>query len=256
MKPLISVIIPVYNHAHSLERSLFSLYKQTYRPIEIVIVDDGSTDNFRGTMDKILKKDWTQNLSIKIFQQENRGAAAARNRGLSEVGGDYIIFWDADTIGMEQMFEKMLTALESNPTANYAYSQYKFGWKKMKSRPFDAASLKENNYIDTTTLIRRTAALPFDENIKRLQDWDLWLTMLEKKQTGIFVPEVLFRKIVCGRNGISNWLPSFFYRLPWKTRAVQEYEAARQVILNKHSRQGQGVASREQDRRHETEPVK
>ena len=242
MKPLISIIIPVFNHAHTLEFSLFSLYKQTYQSIEIVIVDDGSTDKFEETMREIMKKSWTQNLSIKIIKQENRGAAASRNRGLLESKGDYVIFWDADTIGKDQMLEKMFAALESNPTASYAYSQYKFGWKKIKSQKFNVDDLLMSNYIDTTSLIRRAAVIPFDENIKRFQDWDLWLGMLDEGKVGVYVSEVLFRKIVRGRKGISSWLPSFFYRLPWKTRAVREYEKARQVILKKHSIQEQTAA--------------
>lgn len=236
MEPLISIIIPVYNHAHTLERCLFSIWKQIHRPVEIIIVNDGSRDNFAGAMNDLRKKDWTQNLSIKIITQNNLGAAAARNRGLSESKGEYVIFWDADTVAREQMLRTMLRALETHPEASYAYSQYRFGWKKMKSRSFDAASLKQNNFIDTTSLIRRSAALPFDENLKRFQDWDLWLSMLELGRIGIFIPEILFKKITNGRIGISRWLPSFFYRLPWKTSGVREFEAAKQVVLRKHSK--------------------
>lgn len=198
-------------------------------------MDDGSTDNFNETIETILKKDWIQNLSIRIVRQKNLGAGAARNRGFKESKGDYVIFWDADTIAVPLMLDKMLAALQSNPAASYSYSQFRFGWKKIKSRPFDAVSLKQNNYIDTTSLIRRSDVLPFTEDLKRFQDWDLWLSMLEKGKFGIFIPEVLFKKEVGGRKGISEWLPSFFYHLPWKTKAVKEYEAARQVILRKHS---------------------
>ncbi len=247
MKPLISVVIPVFNHAHCLERSLFSLYKQTYRPIEVIIIDDGSKDNFKETIHNIRTREqrniktinqnnfFYKNIQVNVIEQENKGASAARNRGMSETKGDYVIFWDVDTIASEKMLERMLATLESNPMASYAYSQYRFGWKKMKSRKFDADSLQQNNYIDTTSLIRRSAVIPFDGGLKRFQDWDLWLSMLEQGKVGVFVPEVLFKKIVDGRVGISNWLPSFFYRLPWQTRAVREYETARQIVLRKHS---------------------
>ena len=234
MRPLISVIIPVYNHAHCLERCFFSLFRQTYRPLEIIVINDGSTDNFGEVMSALIKLPWIQNLSIKIIEQKNQGASAARNRGFTESLGEYVIFWDADTIARPEMLAKMQAALDSHPDVSYVYSQYRFGWKKIKSRPFDTESLKLTNYIDTTSLIRRTAVVPFDESLKRFQDWDLWLTMLEKGRVGVFISEVLFRKIVSGRRGYSEWLPSIMYRLPWQTRSVKEYGAARQIILRKH----------------------
>ena len=104
----------------------------------------------------------------------------------------------------------------------------------MLSRPFSAEKLKELNYIDVTALIRRNQAVPFDQKIKRFQDWDLWLTMLEQNKTGIFVPEILYKKAVGVRQGISQWLPRFVYKLPWKIKAVKEYEAAREIVLQKH----------------------
>lgn len=237
---IISIIIPVYNHAHCLERCFFSLSRQTYRPLEIIVVNDGSTDKFHDVMNNVVKKlntkHKTKNIRIKIIEQKNLGAPSARNRGFAESSGEYVIFWDADTIARPDMLEKMLFALESHPEASYVYSQYRFGWKKIKSRAFNADSLRKNNFIDTTSLIRRTDVLLFDESLKRFQDWDLWLTMSENGKIGILISEVLFSKIVTGRIGYSKWLPSFFYRLPWKTRAVREYEAARQVILRKHQK--------------------
>lgn len=227
----ISVIIPVYNHAHTLERSLRTLEKQTVRVKEVVVVNDGSTDNFN----EIIKQIKTT-LPLKILEQDNKGANAARNFGLKIITGEYVIFWDADTVARPDMLKKMLEALKNHPKASYAYSQYKFGWKKMKSHIFDPKLLKKFNYIDQTSLIRR-ADLPArgcDASITRFQDWDLWLTMLENNKTGIFVPEVLYKKITWGRKGISSWLPSFFYRLPWRTRQVQQYEKAKEVIKNKH----------------------
>jgi len=229
--PEISVIIPVYNHAHTLARSLSTLEKQTLSAKEVIIIDDGSTDNFDDVV-----KNFESFLKIKILKQTNKGANAARNFGLQFATGDYVIFWDADTVAVPKMLEKMITAIENNPKVSYAYSQYRFGWKKMRSHIFDPVLLKKINYIDGTSLVRRTD-LPTggcDASLKRFQDWDLWLTMLENKKTGIFVPEVLYKKITWGRKGISSWLPSFMFRLPWKTRAVKEYEEAREIIARKH----------------------
>ncbi len=251
MSPLISIIIPVYNHLHTLNKCLESILNQTYYPLEVIIVNDGSTDGFeRATagiddlfrISEINKTDSVNpyqtkemiHIEYKIINQENRGASAARNRGFKDSKGDYVIFWDADTEGEPTMLEKMMKALESHPEASYAYSQFKFVWKEIKSQPFDAEKLKQINYIDTTSLIRRADFIEFDESLKRFQDWDLWLTMLEHGKIGIFIQEVLYKKTVGGREGMSNWLPSFVYQLPWRTKQVKKYEEAREIIIKKH----------------------
>ncbi len=229
---LVSIIIPVYNHAHTLEKTVDSIFNQTHRPLQVIIVNDGSKDNFDRTIQKI--KINYPSLPVQVISQENKGAPAARNRGLKEAKGEYVIFWDSDTIGEPFMLEKMVEVLEKNPAFSYAYSQFKFGWKVMKSQEFDPVALQKVNYIDGVSLIRRLEVVSWDESLKRFQDWDLWLTMLKEKKTGIFIPEVLFTKIVKGRKNISSWLPSFMYKLPWKIKAVQEYELAREVVLKKH----------------------
>lgn len=237
MTPQISIIIPVYNHAYTLERCFAALACQNVSK-EVVVVNDGSTDGFGGVMERIRVA--YPDLSIKMVQQNNQGAGVARNRGLREAQGDYVIFWDADTVAEPTMLAMLVTALETHPEASYAYCQYLFGWKLMKSQAFDGEALKKYNYIDTTTLIRRTAVVPFDETLHRFQDWDVWLTMLEQGKTGVFVPEVLFSKIVDHRPGTSNWLsrsawlPSFVYKLPWKIKRVRDYDAARAIVLAKH----------------------
>ncbi len=256
MSPLISVIIPVYNHAHTLKRTIESIFRQTYRPLEVIIVNDGSTDNFAEVIKDCLLLTEGDNIgggsALSVITQSNLGAAAARNNGFANSKGEYVIFWDADTLANPQMLQQMYAYLQKFPDASYAYSQFKFGWKKIKSQNFDAAKLKQINYIDTTSLIRRSALSvltviptaveeslsntvgPFDVSLKRFQDWDLWLTMLEQGKTGVFIPEVLYEKTVGSREGISNWLPSFVYQLPWKTKQVKKYETAREIILKKH----------------------
>lgn len=247
----ISVIIPVYNHAHTLERCLASIRAQTVQPLELIIVNDGSTDNFN----EIIKKIDKSGLNTKIVRQSNQGAAAARNRGFRESTGEYVIFLDADTVAKPKMLEKMAAMLAAHPEASYAYSQFKFGWKTMQSQEFSQQDLKQYNFIDTTALVRRSAlqktppsvppligegevsddeGFPFDESLKRFQDWDLWLTLLAQGHIGVFSPKVLYKKIVSGRKGISTWLPSFVYRFPWKIKAVKAYEESKYIILRKH----------------------
>lgn len=232
--PLISIIIPVYNHAHTIMRSLDTVSAQTYRPLEVILVNDGSTDNFKEIENLLLKNYSQKDISLKIFHQENLDAGAARNRGFSESTGEYVIFWDADTLGKPEMIETMYQVLQQHPEASYVYSQFKFGWKKIRSQIFDAESLKKMNYIDTSSLQRRRDFVPFDESLARFQDWDRWLTLLEQGKTGFFVPQVLYTKIKRGRIGISSWLPSFWYGLAQKSKKVKKYEAARKIIIEKH----------------------
>lgn len=234
MKPLVSVIIPIYNHAHTIERSLNSIFKQTYRPIEIIMVDDGSTDNFKQKEKRLLEDAKKNNVNLKILYQENSGAPCARNFGFRESQGEMVIFWDADTIGKKKMIETMYNFLTSHPEASYAYSQFRFGWKKMKSRDFSDELLKKNNFIDTTSLMRRAVFTSFDEKLKRFQDWDLWLGLLEQGKRGVFIKQVLYKKLVGFREGISKWLPSFTYRYFTQNTSVKKYAEAKAIILKKH----------------------
>ena len=234
MSDLISVIIPIYNHARTIKKCLLSIKNQTYQPIETIVVNDGSTDDFKKIMAEILSTDEFKKFPIQIINQENKGAPSARNRGFDSSVGGYVIFWDADIIARPDAIARLKSALDENLQTSYAYSQFKFGWKKMKSHEFDPELLRQLNYINTTSLIRRVDFPRFDESLKRFQDWDLWLTMLANKKTGVLVPEVLYQVIVGGRAGISSWLPSFVYKFPWKTTRVKKYEAARAIVVQKH----------------------
>lgn len=240
MNPLISVIIPVFNHATALETSLVSLIEQSYRPLEVVIVNDGSTDGFEKLLPFLQEFGEKNEFPLIILNQENQGSSAARNRGFKKSSGEFVIFWDADTVGEKDMLAKMHQTLVDHPEAAYAYSRFKFGWKTMRSAPFNAEELKKINFIDTTSMLRRSAFVGFDENLKRFQDWDLWLTLLEKNQEGIFIPEVLFTKLTGERDDIkiSTWLPSFMYKLPWKNKNMASYELAKKKIFEKHRLEG------------------
>lgn len=233
MNPLISVVIPTYQHAASLPKCLDSVFAQTYQPLEVIVVDDGSTDDTQVVLERYAGR-------IISIKQENAGANPARNRGLREAKGDYVIFCDADVTMSPGMLERMYGALTQHPEASYAYSGFWFGWKHFKGIPFSADGLKRTNFVHTSSLVRKTDFPGFDDAIKRLQDWDVWLTMLEHGKIGVLVPETLFSVGIDGASRIgSSWLPAFVYRLPWhalgwKPLRVQKYEAAREIIKSKH----------------------
>ncbi len=232
MSARVSVIIPCYNHAPTVGRTVETVFVQTHKDLEVIVVDDGSTD----APEKALAP-WQGR--IKLVRQENLGGPVARNRGFRESSGVYVMFLDADAIVRPDAIEKMLAALDAHPEAAYAYASCVIGWKRFKLWPFDAARLRRHNYIHTGSLIRRAAFTPFDESLKRFQDWDLWLTMLEQGRVGVWVPEFLFRFKDARRKGISSWLPSFMYAIPWKRlgwepKRIHAYEIAAEIIRKKH----------------------
>ena len=109
-KPLISVIIPVYNVEKYLDRCLESVVNQTYRNLEIILVDDGSPDNCPKMCDEWAKKD----SRVVVVHRENGGASAARNDGLSVAKGDFITFVDSDDWIHTEMFEVLYCMLLEN----------------------------------------------------------------------------------------------------------------------------------------------
>lgn len=230
--PKISVIIPTYQHGDTIETCLLSLFNQTFKDLEIIVVNDGSTDNTKEVLEKFKNR-------VKIINQENLGAPAARNKGFRESTGEFIIFADADVNAKPEMINKMLEALGKHPEASFAYSSFVWGKKKFPLRAFDVEALKKMNYITSTTLIRREHFPGWDEKLKKFQDWDLWLTMVGKGRSGIWIPEFLF-SIKPRKTGISNWLPSFMYKIPWEKigwtpRAIKKYKEALKIIKAKHN---------------------
>lgn len=232
---MISVVIPVYNQADKIGACFDSILSQSVLnngKLEVIVVNDGSRDNIAAAIDKYQPLFQTVGVGFKFITQENRGANAARNAGAKNARGGYVIFCDAD-ISMERgMLKKMLAALKNNPSAGYAYSSFLWGRKAFKLCPFDAQKLKEMPYIHTTSLIRCSDFLGFDESIKRFQDWDLWLTMLLQGHAGVWVPEILFKVETGGT--MSAWLPSFAYRLMPFLPAVKKYNKSVMIIKEKH----------------------
>lgn len=106
MDELVSVIVPIYNAAEYLDRCINSIVMQTYRKIELLLVDDGSTDQSAAMCTCWAKKD----NRIRFYQQKNTGVSAARNLGLDHAAGQFITFVDADDYLKLNHIEKMLKA--------------------------------------------------------------------------------------------------------------------------------------------------
>jgi glycosyltransferase involved in cell wall biosynthesis len=229
---MISIIIPTYQHGNEIKQCLDSLLSQTLRDFEIIVVNDGSTDNTESVLDKYQDR-------ITVITQNNHGSNVARNNGAKRAKGDYLLFCDADIVAEKDMLLEMKAVLDNNPDCAYAYSDFRWGAKLFKLFPFSKAELLKRNYIHTSSLIRKECFPGFDERIARLQDWDLWLTLLERGERGIYVPKVLF-SVKPRKRGISGWLPSFMYQIPWnkfgiRIKRLESYRDAENVITIKHS---------------------
>ena len=109
--PLVSVIVPIYNTKNLLSRCVDSIRRQTYRRIEILLVDDGSTDNSGALAEKMAMED----KRIRVFHKENGGSSSARNLGIEKARGEFIGFVDSDDYIEPEMYERLLSvALEEN----------------------------------------------------------------------------------------------------------------------------------------------
>jgi glycosyltransferase involved in cell wall biosynthesis len=227
---MISIIIPVHNQANKINSCLQSILNQSYKDWELIVVNDGSTDNIK----KIIS-DWQNKFGEKLqfFSKQNEGSNPTRNFGFTKSRGEYIIFCDADIIMKEDMLAKMLVALENNKDISFVYSSFNYGQKLFKLFPYSEERLKLMPYIHTTSLIRRGDFPGFDNNIKRFQDWDLWLTMLEHNKKGLWLDEILFTAQT-GDGHMSNWLPKIAYKVLPFLSAVKKYNLAVKAIKTKH----------------------
>lgn len=237
---IIDIVIPVYNQSEKLIDCLKSLQKQTFQDFLITIVNDGSTDGVDTTLEAWLRSENIRAKNVineistktKTIRQNHIGASAARNRGAKETSCEYVLFCDADLILNKKFLEKSLNTLKKNPQYSYCYTSFKYGWKKFKLWKFDENRLRQMPYIHTTSLMRRIDFPWFDENMKRFQDWDLWLTMLENGKKGIWIPECLFK--VRSNGTMSKWIPEFMYRYFKKNKKVEDYNNAMEIIKSKH----------------------
>lgn len=196
---LVSVVIPTLNRATLLEAALDALLAQTHRELEVLVVDDGSTDRTSEIVAAAARRD----SRVRGLRHDvSRGASAARNKGAGESQGSYLLFEDDDCRGAPNRIEGLLAALESSPEAGYAYC-----W--MRTRADTGESVLKGTQgpwsIGTPYALVRRAAFEavggFDPSLPRLQDFDLWTRILAR-YAAVEVPEVLFETVRDG-SGIS-----------------------------------------------------
>ncbi|NIK91364.1 glycosyltransferase family 2 protein [Mangrovimonas sp. CR14] len=126
-KGLVSIIIPCFNRATMIPETLRSVIGQTYRPIECLIVDDGSIDETFSLVEELIRKYQSEDFRIKYLYQENKGAPAARNYGILESKGEYIQFLDSDDLLYPNKLKHQVDFLKNNPEMDGVYGDWNHG---------------------------------------------------------------------------------------------------------------------------------
>jgi glycosyltransferase involved in cell wall biosynthesis len=182
--PLVSVIMPVYNGEKYIEQSIISVINQSYINWELIIIDDGSTDNTKIKVNALRLVD----KRIKYYYQKNCGQAKARNLGVHFSVGDYLAFLDSDDLWYPNKLKITIEAFLNNPEIHLVYTGFDYIDESniLLDRCFIHPdiynihnSLLKFDFIGTlTVIIKKTIFLEvngFDEKLYGTEDWDLWI---------------------------------------------------------------------------------
>ena len=184
------MVIPTFNRAKYISEAIDSVLNQTYKDFEITVVDDGSTDNTKEVLSPYMDR-------IKYVCQENKGCASARNLGIRNSEGDYLVFLDADDLLEPKKLEVQVPILENNPEVGFVYSDgYDFAegdkskfrlnpaiGRNASSSEFARLFFFNTNVYFTSTLIRRKCLEDvgfFDETLSHHEDGDMLLCIALK----------------------------------------------------------------------------
>lgn len=192
--PIVSVVIPCYNYGAYVEDAIRSCLRSTWQDLEILVVDDGSTDP---ETERVLKE--LNFPKTRVIHQENKGLPAARNRGIREAAGRYILPLDADDTIHPTLIEKALILLEAHPGLGFASFWLRhFGdedWVWMPP-PFNFATLLDDNIVTVASLFRKAAweeVGGYNEAMRQgYEDWDFWISLAKWGWIGRQIPEPLF----------------------------------------------------------------
>jgi glycosyltransferase involved in cell wall biosynthesis len=206
MGALISCIVPVFNGERFLQEALDSILAQTYAPLEVVVVDDGSTD---GTAAVLAKYDE----SVRVFRKANAGPAAARNTGIAAARGEFIAFLDSDDIWHAEKLARQMSRFEVRPDLsacithiqNFFMPELSEEEKQLRRHP---RSQPIAGYSSVTLLARRTlfdAVGLFDETLKHGDDTDWFLRARAAGAAIDVLPEVLVSRRLHAHNRSRQW---------------------------------------------------
>lgn len=198
-----SIIIPVYNVSAYIERSLNSVFDQSFQDFEVIVIDDGSTDDTAEQINRFSNRG-----ALRYMHQSNAGPAAARNRGMKMATGQFIAFLDADDLWYPQKLETHLNLLQHSPRMGMSFNWFEvlYGSEASSSikpwfNPPTQQNLRwvdflERNWTGTSsTVVVRAECLEgrcgFDPRFHTGEDYHLWLEIAKADWEIGFIPEVL-----------------------------------------------------------------
>jgi glycosyltransferase involved in cell wall biosynthesis len=222
--PLVSVLIPCYNYGHFLAEAVDSALNQTYPNMEILVLDDASTDNTRQVAESYGNR-------IRYFALPHSGQPATLNTGLDQAHGEYFVCLDADNLLKPDFVEKTLACLSScrDPSVAFVYTARQlFGTRNEVVHPpaYDLARLKLRNFIDICVLARasdfRTVRYCVEKNLAVSLDLDFFLSLAEQGKGGMLLDEPLTCYRIHGES--------------FTSRATQRYHHVKniQAVIQRH----------------------
>ena len=204
----VSVVIPVHNGERYLSQAIESVLAQTHRDLELLIVDDGSTDGSRAVAERYARED----ARVRVLAQPNRGVAAAGNRGLEEARGEWVARLDADDLFLPDKLERQLAFVRRHPDVSIAGTLGHFidargrvlglvnGEGPFTRAEFEAMAARGEPvfFVHSSTLMHRETVLAaggYREQFIQAEDIDLWLRVAERGHLLLKMPEplVLYR---------------------------------------------------------------
>jgi glycosyltransferase involved in cell wall biosynthesis len=192
--PLVSIVVICHNYGRFLADAVESALAQTHSPCEVVVVDDGSTDDSLAVAERYRDR-------VHVVSRPHQGVEEAVNSGVAEANGAYVARLDADDVFEPTYVEDILAALDDSPEAAFAYCRAtQFGARQGTTRSFPFSVyllLRRGNYVNASALIRRDAFLAvggyaaLGEHAN--EDWDLWLRLAAAGRRGTYVRTPLLR---------------------------------------------------------------
>ena len=239
----ITTIIPTYNRAEFLIKTINSVLNQTIKPNEIIVVDDGSCDNTKDILKEFILKN-----QIKYIYQENKGVSSARNKGIENSKGEWITFLDSDDIWEKDKIEQQIEFHNKNKDILFSYTGelWLFNNKIIKQKKHqqkkDGFCFEENlqNTLigASTVMIKKTIfdeVGVFDESLDVCEDYDLWLRILYKYKVGL-IDKPLIKKIAGHQGQLSFSTPlmdSYRVKVLLKYKNSRYSKLIKEIILTK-----------------------
>ena len=193
----VSVIIPCHNSSKYIAQTVESVQAQTLPDIEIVFIDDGSQDNTVEAIRQIIAR--ADNVAMKLICQKNAGVAAARNRGIAEARGHYILPLDADDLIESGMLEECFARLEGDLESAIAYTDRSdFGDinRDVDAGVFELERLKYFNQLTYCSLYRKslwTTLGGYRVNVSGFDDWDFWIAAASRGYRAVHIAQPLVK---------------------------------------------------------------